>query len=440
MSGLAEILLNLGFKVSGSDLNLNHACKRLQTLGAKIAQGHSAANLSADSSLLVYSSAVTPENPELIEATKRGIPLVRRAEVLAELMRLKFGVAVAGSHGKTTTTSMIAAVLEAAKLDPTVIIGGQVRSIGSGGKLGKGDFLVAESDESDRSFLLLKPSIAVVTNIDAEHLSAYASIQDLENSFEQFVRGVPFYGLALMCIDDARVRDLAQRYSGRKMTFGLSPDAQLRAVNITQKRNVSSFEVLHDGQTLFNLDLPMPGKHLVSNSLAAVGIGLELGIALETIREALNSFAGVGRRAEVVGEQKGITIISDYAHHPTEVRATLEAVCSGWREKGNRVHVVFQPHRYTRTRECFVEFLSAFSQADTLLLTDIYAASEAPIEGISAATLLEAIAHPNKFLTPQLADVIAHLETCLRSGDVVLFMGAGSIGSYPEMLLERLSA
>ena len=353
-------------------------------------------------------------------------------------MRLKYGVAVAGSHGKTTTTSLIAAILEAGGFDPTVIIGGQVQALGSGGKLGKGDFLVAETDESDRSFLLLKPTIAIVTNIDAEHLSAYNSLRDLEESFEVFLSAVPFYGLAILCIDDHRVKDLSETYRGRKVTYGLSPEAQIRAVNITQKRALSCFDVLKDGQTLCRVELPMPGVHLVLNCLAALSVGLELNVAPQVMQRALQSFSGVRRRLEIAGDPCGVTVINDYGHHPTEIKATINAIRHGW--SSGRLHVVFQPHRYTRTRDCFVDFLGAFAECDNLILTEIYPASEEPIEGICGEKLFEALTHPSERRFIKSLDAVpAALLPRVEPGDVVLCLGAGSIGSLADALVHEIS-
>ncbi|MBN8548101.1 MAG: UDP-N-acetylmuramate--L-alanine ligase [Deltaproteobacteria bacterium] len=439
MSGIAEILLNLGFRVSGSDVKISPTCERLQKLGASILPGHSAENVPEGISLLVYSSAVARDNPELLEAKRRGLPVIPRAAVLAELMRLKYGVAVAGSHGKTTTTSMTAAVMEHGGLDPTIIIGGQVKATGSGGKLGKGDFLVAESDESDRSFLLLKPTIAVVTNIDSEHLNAYSSQEDLENSFEQFVASVPFYGLAILCLDDPKVRVLASRYSGRKVTYGVSADAQIQARNLHYKKFLTSFDVYRDGEYLLHVDLPMLGSHIALNSLAAVAVGLEFGLSPRVIEEALASFSGVKRRLEIVGEVRGITVMNDYGHHPTEVAATLAAVKSGFGADLNRLHVIFQPHRYTRTRDCFNDFIPAFKDCDNLLLTDIYAASEEPIVGIHSEALCAAIRHPSKQYVAQLEETLPILVAQASAGDVVLCLGAGSVGTLPERLIAEFS-
>lgn len=438
MSGLAEILLNLGFKVSGSDLNLNHACKRLAQLGAQIAAGHSAQNLPEGTSLLVYSSAVHPQNAEILEARSRGLPVVRRAEILAELMRLKYGIAVAGSHGKTSTTSMIAAVLEAGKIDPTVIIGGQVRSLGSGSKLGRGEFLVAETDESDRSFLLLKPTIAVVTNIDAEHLSAYSSLAELEQAFEAFVAEVPFYGLAVLCIDDQRVRDLAERYRGRKMTFGVSPDAQFRACNLKASPAGTSYDLVSNTENLGRIELPMLGSHMAVNSLAACALGFELNIPFETIQNALGSFSGIKRRLEILGEAQGVCVINDYAHHPAEVRASISAVRDAWGSELGRLFVLFQPHRFSRTRDCFAEFVSCFNGADCLLLSEIYPASEAPIEGISGQALFEASTHDNKYFIADVEAMSDFILPKLQPKDVVLCLGAGPIGAIAENLFAGL--
>jgi UDP-N-acetylmuramate--alanine ligase len=334
---------------------------------------------------------------------------------------------------------MTAAILERGGLDPTVVIGGQVKSMGSGGKLGRSDYLVAETDESDRSFLLLRPTIAVVTNIDAEHLNAYSSLAELEESFHQFVRSVPFYGLAVLCIDDPRVRDLAELYKGRKITYGVSPQAQLRAVNIEPHRDGTTFEVVRNGEPICRVHLPMLGRHIVVNSLAAIAVGLEFGISPETIAAALGEFSGVKRRLEVLGEHGGVTVINDYGHHPTEVKATIQAVRSGWGSELRRLHVVFQPHRYTRTRDCFVTFLDAFGECDNLTITEIYAASEAPIEGITGETLAGAITHPAARYIKDFDDVLPRLLAEVEPGDVVVCLGAGSIGGFAERFTGELA-
>jgi len=439
MSGLAEILLSSGFRVSGSDQHLSAVCRRLQSLGAEIFQGHATEHVPENSSLLVFSSAVHPDNPELAEARRRGIPVIRRAEVLAELMRLKFGVAVAGSHGKTTTTSMIAAVLERGGLDPTVVIGGQVRTQASGGRVGKGNYLVAETDESDRSFLLLKPTIAVVTNIDNEHMNAYASLTDLVSSFEQFVSAVPFYGLSVFCVDDPRVRDLAKQYNRRHVTYGLSPDAEYRLADVSVSRAGTHYTVLRGGEVLFDVQLPLLGRHLALNSLGAIAVGIEFGLAPSLMKEALESFPGVRRRLEVIDTVHGVTVISDYGHHPTEIRATLRALREAYGRDG-RLQVIFQPHRFTRTRDCFVDFLSAFEHADRLAVTDIYAASESPITGVSGALLCDSIVHSEKRFLPDLPEALGWILSDVRPGDTIVCLGAGPIGAFAEEVPQHLGS
>ena len=440
MSGLAEILLTSGFKVSGSDVKSSDVSRRLEQLGAVVTIGHAASNLPESACLVVYSSAITGTNPEVREAKRRKLPLVRRAEVLAELMRLKFGVGVAGSHGKTTTTSMCSVIMDAAGLDPTVVIGGQVKSLGTGGRLGQGDYLVAETDESDRSFLLLKPTVAIVTNIDDEHMNAYRSRKDLEESFNRFVQSVPFYGVAILCIDDPVVKRIASECKRRVVTYGFAPEADLQAVNIQASPTGMTFEVLRKGESLGVFILPMFGRHLVQNCTAAIGVGLEFGISPDIIRAALASFAGVKRRLEVVGESYGVTVMNDYGHHPTEIRATLKAVreCCGSQFK--KLWVLFQPHRYTRTQLCWNDYLPVFGEADALILTDIYAASEKPIEGVSGESFFEAVVHPSKEYIENLDEITLSLVPRLEAGDLVLCLGAGTVGAMPEKLLKALDA
>lgn len=439
MSGLAEILCTSGFRVSGSDLRESAAIERLRAAGARVCIGHDAAHLSEDVSLVVFSSAVSADNPELQEARRRGLPVIRRAEVLAELMRLKYGVGVAGSHGKTTTTSMIAALLEAGELDPTVVIGGQLHALGGGGgKLGRGEFLVAETDESDRSFLLLKPTVAVVTNIDLEHLNAYTSPEDLESSFAQFVASVPFYGLAVLCGDDPRVAALAGRHEGRKVVYGFSESAQLRAVNLRSEGWASTFEVVAQGESLGEVTLPMPGKHLVSNALAAIAVAREFGVSFDRIQKAFAEFKGVARRLEVLGTVGQIKVVNDYGHHPTEIRATLQALRASLAETGGRIHTVFQPHRYSRTQSCFDEFRDAFVDSDTVIMTEIYAAGEVPLPGIDGATLCRSLRHPACTFAAELDDAMRMLLARAQPGDVLLCLGAGSIGALPSRVLRGL--
>lgn len=440
MSGLAEILLTSGFKVSGSDVKESDVSRRLQSLGAEVCIGHAAQNIPPSASLVVYSSAVNGLNPEIREAKKRKLPIVRRAEVLAELMRLKYGVGVAGSHGKTTTTSMCGAILDAAHLDPTVVIGGQVKSLGTGGRLGKGDFLVAETDESDRSFLLLKPTVAVVTNIDDEHMNAYRSRRDLEESFNRFVQSVPFYGLAVLCVDDPVVRQIASEVKRRVLTYGFSPDADLRAENVEATPQGMLFDVVYKGASLGRFTLPMWGRHLVQNCLAAIGVGLEFGVDAETIRSALSAFGGVKRRLEVIGEARGVTVMSDYGHHPTEIRATLRAIreCRG--SSSGKVYTLFQPHRYSRTQLSWNEFLNVFGDTDHLVLTDIYAASEKPIPGITGERFFSAVVHDSKEYVEKIEDGVKAISSRLVAGDLVLCLGAGSVGGMPEKFLGALNA
>ena len=440
MSGLAEILLTAGFKVSGSDVKASDVSRRLEQLGATVSIGHAAENIPSSASLVVYSSAINGLNPEIREAKKRKLPIVRRAEVLAELMRLKFGVGVAGSHGKTTTTSMCAAILDAAQLDPTVVIGGQVKSLGTGGRLGKGDFLVAETDESDRSFLLLKPTVAIVTNIDDEHMNAYRSRRDLEESFNRFVQSVPFYGLAILCIDDPVVRQIAVSVKRRVVTYGFSPDADLQGLNLEATPQGMKFDAVLNGRDLGRFVLPMWGRHLVQNCLAAIAVGLEFGVDVETIRSSLSTFGGVKRRLEVIGEVDGVTVMSDYGHHPTEIRATLNAIreCRGDTE--GKVYTLFQPHRYSRTQQSWNEFLKVFEDTDMLFLTDIYAASEKPVPGITGESFFNAVVHPCKEYVAAMDDAVACITPRLKAGDLVLCLGAGSVGAMPEKFLRALTA
>jgi len=405
-------------------------------MGARINIGHKADNLPMDASLLVYSSAVRKDNPELVSAYARNIPVVPRAQVLAELMRLKHGIAVAGSHGKTSTTSFIAHMLHSAELDPTVVIGGKVNSIGgSGARLGKGSFLVAESDESDRSFLLLRPTIAVVTNIDSEHLDAYSSMAELEESFRTFINSVPFYGLAALCTDDPRLQKISASYERRQVTFGLGPNSDIRATDIVAGRNGMTYTVSRKRERLLSLTLPMHGYHMVSNSLGAIAVGLELGLSPDQIKQVLESFPGVGRRLELIDEVEGVEVMSDYGHHPTEIRATIGALRQS--RPLSKIHVVFQPHRYSRTKSCFVDFVGAFKDCDTVYLTNIYSASEDPIPGVTAEILTSALDHPDKRFIGEPKNFLDKMPK-LNSGHVVLCLGAGSIGQLPSQIIQAL--
>jgi UDP-N-acetylmuramate--alanine ligase len=438
MSGIAEVLLNCGFGISGSDLVFSEPCRRLQSLGANIQVGHLAENVPTDASLLVYSSAVRPENPEVQEARRRGIPVVPRAEVLAELMRLKFGIGVAGAHGKTTTTSMIGTMLEHAGLDPTVIIGGVIKSMCTGGKLGQGQFLVAETDESDRSFLRLKPSVAIITNIDSEHMEAYESMQDLIDSFEEYANSIPFYGLAIFCMDDERVANIASSYAKRKVTYGIHAPADIQAERITPEKFSVRYDLIIHGKNVGVVHLPVPGRHAVQNSLAAVAVGLELKLKSEQIIAALEKFEGVERRFDIVRTAEP-TVINDYGHHPTEIRSVISAIREGWKIEDRKIHVVFQPHRYTRTRDCFGEFLTAFDGADSVLIAPIYAASENPIPGITSEALTKALSHPNARCFADFDQMEQALFADVKPDDIVLCLGAGTIGGFSKRLASAVN-
>src|SRR6185503_10415960 len=388
MSGIAEVLLNQGFTVSGSDVKGSPVTERLQALGARCFAGHAAANV-AGAHVVVTSSAVRADNPEVLEARRLLIPVVPRAEMLAELMRTKNGIAVSGSHGKTTTTSMIAFVLDKGGLDPTIVVGGRVDVLGSGARLGKSEYMVVEADESDRSFLKLQPTLAVVTNVDREHMDVYRDLADVQQAFLEFLNKVPFYGAAIVCKDDEATRALLPKITRRTRSYGFAEDAHVRALDLTLQPDGSRFTVTADGGALGSFELSVPGRHNVQNSLAAIAVALELEIPSAAIREGLASFKGVDRRFQKKGEQAGVTVLDDYGHHPTEIRATLQVLRSfaGTR----RTVVVFQPHRYSRTQALWDDFLVAFSGADVLLLVDIYAASEDAIAGVDSERLAAAI-------------------------------------------------
>jgi len=440
MSGIAEVLLNLGYAVSGSDLRLSPTTSHLASLGAQVSEGHDAGHVEG-AHVVVTSTAVRPDNPEVREARRRGVPVIPRAEMLAELMRLKYGVAVAGSHGKTTTTSMVALVLDQGGLDPTVVVGGRLGVLGSGARLGRGEFMVVEADESDRSFLKLSPTLAVVTNIDREHLDTYRDLADVQEAFLGFVNKVPFYGSAVLCLDDPPVQDLLPRVERRVVTYGITPQASVSARDLRIEPGGSSYTATLDGEALGTVSVSVPGVHNVANSLAAVAVGLDLEIPFDAIRKGLSSFTGVDRRFQVRGEAGGVLVIDDYGHHPTEIRVTLEAL--RLRAGERRTLVLFQPHRYTRTRALWDEFCRAFHQADRLLVTDIYPASEEPIPGITAQALAEAIkerGHRDVAWAGGLAPATEQLAREAREGDVVLTLGAGSVWTAGEELLRRRSA
>jgi UDP-N-acetylmuramate--alanine ligase len=438
MSGIAEVLLNLGYGISGSDLKASPITDRLSSLGARIHIGHDARNV-AGARVLVVSSAVNEENPEVREARRLQIPVIPRGELLAELMRLKYGIAVAGSHGKTTTTSMIAALLSNAGLDPTVVVGGRVKAMGgSNARVGKSDFLVVESDESDGSFLKLAPILAVVTNIDHEHLDHYGDFSRVMAAFTEFVNRVPFYGATVLCLDDANVQRMLPEVRRRSITYGESAQADLVIADVECGPVSSRFRLRHRTGSLGCFELNVPGMHNVRNATAAVAIALELEVTAEQAREGLRSYSGVDRRMQVRGTAAGITIMDDYGHHPTEIRATLEAARLG---RWNRILVLFQPHRYTRTQALMTEFAQSFHIADQVFVTDIYAASEPPIEGVTAGALsarMIEFGHRGVEYVRTLEAGEEAIAGAAREGDLILTLGAGNVSQAGERILRAL--
>lgn len=441
MSGIAEVLLNLGYHVSGSDLVANPATERLAGLGAKVVLGHDAGNITAADAVVV-SSAVKPDNPEVKAAQARRIPVVPRALMLAELMRLKQGIAVAGTHGKTTTTSLVASVLAEGGLDPTFVIGGRLVSAASNARLGAGEFIVVEADESDASFLHLQPVAAVVTNIDADHMETYQhDFARLKQAFVGFLQNLPFYGSAILCVDDAHVREIMPSVTKPIVTYGLREGAMVRAVDIVAGERMR-FKAVREGAAPLEVSLNLPGKHNVQNALAAIAVATELGVADSAIRKALAEFRGVGRRFQRYGEipieangSASFTLVDDYGHHPAEMRATLEAARGAF--PGRRIVLAFQPHRYTRTRDLFEDFVKALSGTDVLLLAEVYPAGEAPIVAADGRSLARAIRVAGKtepVFVENVADMPAAIRKLVRPGDVVLTMGAGSIGNVPQAL------
>jgi len=439
MSGIAEVLLNLGYKVSGSDLRESDTTERLRGLGGEICIGHAAENLT-NVDVVVTSTAVQSDNPEVIEAKHRMVPVIPRAEMLAELMRMKYGIAIAGTHGKTTTTSMVATVLTHAGIDPTIVIGGKLNTLGSNAKLGQGKFLVAEADESDGSFLTLSPTIAVVTNIDADHLDFYTGgLEQIKDTFVSFINKVPFYGLAVLCQEDRNINEIIPRIKKRFMTYGLSSQADLRATHVKLDGFQTSFTAHYKGYRLGEISFNMPGAHNVLNALACTAVALELDVPFDKIQEGFAQFGGVGRRFTVKGEKNGIMVVDDYGHHPAEIRATLGAARNGWPER--RLVVAFQPHRYSRTKELFNEFVTCFYDADVLVLTDIYAASEQPIPGVTAERLAEETRRHGQRDVTYIADrndLPDHLAGIVKEGDIVITLGAGNIWQAGEALVNRL--
>ena len=438
MSGIAEVLLNLGYEVSGSDIKLSPITERLLSLGARIFEGHAASHI-AGAKALVVSSAIADQNPEVREARRLGIPVIPRGEMLAELMRLKFGIAVAGSHGKTTTTSMIATILNQAGKDPTVVVGGRIGILGgSNARIGRSEFYVVESDESDRSFLKLAPILAVVTNIDLEHVDCYPTIEEIRSAFIEFVNKAPFYGAAILCLDDENVQQILPAVNRRMITFGSNAQADLVIGDVNCGPVSSNFRLRCRGEDLGAFHLPAPGSHNVSNAAAAVAVGLELDVDAGTIREALAAWAGVDRRFQVRGRARGVTVIDDYGHHPTEIRATLAAAKLG---AYRRIHVIFQPHRYTRTFHLMDEFAKSFHQADTVVVLDIYGASERPIEGVTAGALVEKIrsfGHRSAEHAGSLEAAVAAAAGVAGEGDLVITQGAGNVWQAGDLVLQRL--
>jgi len=437
MSGIAEILLTMGYSVSGSDLRRSAVTERLVGLGARVFEGHAAANAAA-SDVVVTSSAVSATNPEVMEARARKIPVIQRAEMLAELMRLKYGIAVAGMHGKTTTTSMIAAVLAGGGLDPTVVVGGRVNALGSNARLGNSQYLVAEADESDRSFLKLSLVLAVVTNLDREHMDCYRDMEDVEGAFVEFMDRLPFYGATTACIDNELLRAVLPRVRRKVYTYGEHADADFRLQVLPKQEDCHSiFEVNYKGLVLGQFRLHVPGRHNVLNATAAVAVGVQLGVAPEQIAEGLETFRGVDRRFQVKGMVRGVTVVDDYGHHPTEIMATLRAA----KECGYRhVLVLFQPHRFTRTRDLMAEFAGAFDDADRVKVLDIYAASEEPIAGVTAEALVKEIGRTGVEYAASVAGGGEALAREAKDGDVILTLGAGSVSQAGGLVLEALGA
>jgi len=447
MSGLAEILRTMDFDVSGSDLKGNDITKRLETLGVRVLLGHKAENVTG-ADVVVYSSAIKMENPELVRARALDIPIIPRGEMLAELMRVKYTVAIAGSHGKTTTTSLVATVLRAAGLDPTVVVGGKVNALGSNARLGAGDLFVAEADESDGSFLRLTPTIGVITNIDAEHLDHYGSHAGVKDAFVEFANQIPFYGLCVVCMDHPHVQEIVPRLHRRVMTYGVSRQADFRAKNEQYLGFSTRFDAYKRGEPLGQFTVRMPGAHNVLNALAVIAVADELEVPLDVVKEAIAGFHGVQRRFTVVGQPTisrdgktgDVLLIDDYGHHPAEVEVTLDAAQRGF---DRRVVVAFQPHRYTRTRDLFAEFSRAFNKADVVFVTEVYAAGEARIEGATGEHLTQAIrahGHKNVHYVADKKDVASALEKVVRPGDIVFALGAGDINAQIRELHQRLEA
>ena len=434
MSGIAEVLLHLGYKVSGSDLKKTEVTDYLESLGARFFIGHEAKNI-LGANVVVTSTAVHKTNPEVVEAEKNKIPVIPRIEMLAELARLKYTVSIAGTHGKTTTTSMACLVLEQGGLDPTMVIGGRLKNIKSGAKLGKGDYLVAEADESDGSFLKLSPTLVVVTNIDNDHLDYYGTLENIKRAFVEHINSIPFYGKAILCADDPNVAEILPKIRRPYCTYGFNAGADFTAKNIAKKDSVTEFEVYDKSEALLGrISLKVPGNHNVLNALAAVAVGVELEIPFKKIAEALSEYAGVGRRIEIKGEKNGVLVIDDYGHHPTEIKATISAVKGNWPSR--KLTVLFQPHRYSRTAHLYKDFGKAFELADAIKILDIYAAGEEPIPGVTSKLIIDAIKANGK--NPEPFNGIEMLAKELKPGGIVLTLGAGDVWKKGEELLKLI--
>lgn len=437
MSGIAKVLRNLGFKVTGSDIKSTEITEKLKGIGIEVFNSHKSENVKG-ASVVVYSSAILENNPEILYAKSKGIPVIPRAEMLAELMRMKYSICISGSHGKTTTSSIIGEILERGGLDPTIVIGGIVKGAEMGSKLGLGEYLVAEADESDRSFLFLFPTLAVITSIDEEHLDCYPDLESIKKAFSDFASRVPFYGAVIGCIDDANVEEVLSKCHRRVITYGIEKEAMLRAWGLNLTKDFSSFNVSWKGKNLGRIKLKLLGRHSVLNSLAGIAVGIELGIGFSHIKTSLERFEGVKRRLEIKGKKKGIVVVDDYGHHPTEIKTTLEALRLKFKE--NRLVTVFQPHRYTRTFYLFRKFGDAFKATDILIITDIYPAGEKPIKGVTAQLIVDSVksySKPVEYIK-DFEEIVSYLLKILREGDVVLTLGAGSIWKIGEILLSRL--
>ena len=436
MSGIAEILINLGYEVSGSDLKSSEQTRRLESLGAKIFTGHFPSNIT-DYHVVVTSSAIDFTNPEIIEARKRNIPIIHRSEMLAELVRLKHGIGVAGTHGKTTTSSMLASVLSDGGMNPTAVIGGKVFNFGSNARAGEGEYIVFEADESDGSFLKLLPSIAIVTNIDADHLDHYKYFEAVKDAFLKYINNIPFYGYSVLCTDDNVIRELLPRIERPYYTYGFNDDADFTAYNVRMENGKTCFSCNYKKNPVGDFVLSQLGNHNVLNSLSVIAVALELGLKYEAIRDGLKNFEGVGRRLERVGEKNGILVMDDYGHHPTEIRATLSAL----KNLGRRIVVIFQPHRYSRTELLWDDFGQSFAHADEVFLTDIYPAGEDPIDGVSTELICQAVKkHENReaVYVRKFEDIASSVVKVIKSGDVVITLGAGDIHKAGPMILELI--